>query len=185
MDYIYLLYWLNHKCQKSFLNGSYAIDSILGQLSEFGNSRYLTDLINAGKKVSAAIVSIAHDLDAIKKTVSSIGTDGILEDMFNSLFYNLNRSSRELDSSLDNFSHTINKLRNVSDQSGEKFEDFRLGFNKFSNSSASMTKMIESIKDLLDSLASMPDIDKQGFPFHSNKTLEAWEVNLLGLKNKK
>ncbi len=145
--------------KRSLLEGSEAVESISSRLESLGNSKYIKDLIDAAKDISQSINSIAEDLDAINRAVLSLINDNFLASMFDSLFDKLHSSSKNLDASLLHFSKTLKKLKDTSEQAGDAFEDFSLGFNKFSDSSESMTIMLGSMKDLLDSLNSMTDLE--------------------------
>lgn len=118
--------------------------------------------LKAIPEIINTISSIVSDLNTEISSIISSGLsntgDNIRKDL-TSIFNNLAKASMSLDGSLQGINHTISKLESTSKQSSKAFNDFSHGFDKFENSCKTMTRIIVSIRDLLDSLTSEPTIE--------------------------
>lgn len=127
----------------------------------------LEEILEGFKDLSDPLISIADALSNLKRIVGNF--DGLGDDLtdisndlskdLNYVFNNLYDSSRKLDRATRRLSNTFSKLELASDESGNAFSEFSHGFDKFSKASDTMTGLVGSIKDLVDSLVDKPNIE--------------------------
>lgn len=153
---------------KSFRDAKQLIDKILGTLElveleaiklekvevvDLGLSRIRPKFGHIG----SALDKVAGTLESASQNISK--TAGNLNKDLRDIFYDLEESFTKLNESIDDFQVTFSKLEGTSKQSGKAFSAFSDGFSKFGESSESMTTMVVSIKDLIDSLVLEPNIE--------------------------
>lgn len=177
------------RLERSFIDGSEAITNILQALKdikELDKSTLLEDI----ESISLAVKSISPTLARLTKEVPSIIRSSLLETTkstrkdLNYIFDDLYNFSRDLDKSLKTTNKTIVKLDASSQQMGIAFKDFSKGFSKFELSSEAMSSMIESIRDLVDSLVSEPDIELANISSDYRQSGEALFENIGSISSK-
>lgn len=150
--------------EKSFIDGSQATRNIWQALKDIENIDESILLENI-ESIADDLKSISPIISRLSQEVPNIITSGLLERSRNTrkdlnyIFDDLYGFSKNLDRSIQGASKTISKLKTTSQQSELAFNDFSKGFSKFADSSESMTEMTVTIRDLVDSLVAMPDIE--------------------------
>lgn len=151
--------------EESFVDGSESISNILDALRNLDiKNPDWDDLLKELDSLSGDFESTAPSVFRLNREISTIISNGLLQTKIdtrrdlNDIFDDLYNSSRNIDTSIKGIYYSLSKLETTSQQSGDAFHDFSTGFYKFANASESMTAVLVSIRDLVDSLVSEPDI---------------------------
>lgn len=151
--------------ENSFIKGSESVHIIINVIKNSDIDPAFINLYPQFKDLYEALNSISPTLSTLKKEIHYIIKDGIsnftqkTQNNIQDIFFDLESSSRNLDRSIIKLEKSFSKLEDTSYESEKAFNSFKNAFNKFGKSSETVTDIIVSTKNLLDSLASGPAIE--------------------------
>lgn len=157
--------------EKSFYDGARDLKIIKDALSDIAikdvilKDPKLEELFLQIEELSNTIGTVAPIISDLNSEVHDVISQGLMEftidarSNLNNIFDDLFQSTKSLDKSVKGIHDTLSKLETTSEHSGDAFHDFSLGFSKLGDSSESMTSMVSSLRALIDSLASEPNIE--------------------------